>query len=223
MANPIKRFWNWLRNSCSDNQDDKPRGLVISQPFGFTRVENMFIPGLSPYETEELLKRAQQDSQRLMGSLQQIANTPPRPAPQPPVLPPIPRIGTHTTLLPPPAVPDTNTMPPMPTIPATPTTPIHDMMTSGSAATTRPSTGISGASTAVSASNPHMRNLSEDVKDGYAAETNSPTHKSSGRYQPLVAPKLEREEEGNDLVATGAGKMTLKEVQDEFGWEEKME
>jgi len=69
-----------------------------------------------------------------------------------------------------------------------------------------------------------MRNFSEEVKDGYAAETNSPTHRSAGRYQSLVAPKLEREEGGNDLAATGAQKPSLKEVNDEFGWEdEKME
>ena len=29
MANSIRRFWNWLRKSCSDNEDDKPRDLVI--------------------------------------------------------------------------------------------------------------------------------------------------------------------------------------------------
>lgn len=72
----------------------------------------------------------------------------------------------------------------------------------------------------MSSTNGHIRNYSKEVKDGYAAETNSPTHKSTGRYQPLVAPRLEREEGDNELVATGR-KPSLKEVEDEPGWSDE--
>jgi len=98
------------------------------------------------------------------------------------------------------------------------------MMTNGSATTTRPNTGISGTSTVVEPAN-HTRNLSDEFKDGYTADTNGGTHKTEGRYQPLIAPKLEREEGENNLPASGAQKPTLKEVEDEFGWtgeDEKM-
>ena len=94
-------------------------------------------------------------------------------------------------------------------------------MTSGSTTTPRPSTGISRASTAVEPITSHTRNLFDEFKDGSTADTNGGARKSEGRYQPLIAPKLEREEGENNLPAIGAQKPTMKEVEDESGRSEK--